>query len=37
LQIAAALWHYIEDLDRWRLIIGNPANMPYMVSKEAFR
>jgi hypothetical protein len=21
LQIAAALWHYIEDLDRWRLII----------------
>ena len=21
LQIAAALWHYIDDLDRWRLII----------------
>jgi len=21
LRIAAALWHYIEDLDRWRLII----------------
>jgi hypothetical protein len=21
LQIAAALWHYIEDLDRWRLIV----------------